>query len=304
MDEENDDNFLDRIIDEHSSIRRCRTFKPRINYCLIDSASRFRLKENHIKMLLQTIGPLIAHPSKRNYGLSSEQQCLLALRYLATGCNFKVIGDAHGVDKATVSRTLKRFVSAVNTHILPKVVKWPDNKDEVYNLVSLFREKGGMPAVFGCIDGTHVKLIAPSIDEPNYVNRHGDHSINCMLVCGPNLRIYYQSCKWPGSVNDSRVFRNSSLARKMENGWRPFPNGVLLGDSGYPNLEYLITPLTSPVTPQELKFNVLHKKTRHFIECTNGLIKQRFRCLLGMSTCCWEVYSNAPSDISRISIRS
>ena len=35
------------------------------------------------------------------------------------------------------------------------------------------------PNVVGCLDGTHVKILAPLLeDERSYVNRKGYHSIN------------------------------------------------------------------------------------------------------------------------------
>lgn len=87
--------------------------------------------------------------------------------------------------------------------------------------------------VCGCVDGTLINILAPSQDEFQYVDRKSDHSINAMFVCGPNLRFFAASVRWPGSVHDARVFRNSAIGQRFEGGWRPFPDAVLLGDSGY-----------------------------------------------------------------------
>jgi hypothetical protein len=55
----------------------------------------------------------------------------------------------------------------------------------------------------------------------------------------------------------------------------------LLGDSGYPLRTWLMTPFDDvvPNTP-EADFNRVHKTTRVKIECCNGVLKSRFRCLL------------------------
>lgn len=37
-----------------------------------------------------------------------------------------------------------------------------------------------------------------------------------MLVCGPDYSFYYASARWPGSVHDNRVLRNSSLYQTWE----------------------------------------------------------------------------------------
>ena len=34
------------------------------------------------------------------------------------------------------------------------------------------------------------------INEEVFEDRHEDHSLNCLLVCGPELEIYYVSTKW------------------------------------------------------------------------------------------------------------
>lgn len=53
----------------------------------------------------------------------------------------------------------------------------------------------------------------------------------------------------------------------------------LLGDSGYPCLPWLLTPLLRPHVQSEENYNKAHKKTRQIIERAFGLMKMRFRCM-------------------------
>src|SRR5689334_21933554 len=115
------------------------------------------------------------------------------------------------VHKSTVSRILHRFIDAVNEFILPTAVTSPRDPIECKAIISGFRKVGGLLNVCGCVDGKHINIIAPKKNEEQFVNKHGNHSINSMLVCGPNLKIFYVSSKWPGSVSDARVYRNSTL---------------------------------------------------------------------------------------------
>ena len=61
-----------------------------------------------------------------------------------------------------------------------------------------------MPDVVGAIDGTHIKIIAPSTDEDVFVNRKNVCSIDKQIVFDPNCNILDVVAKWPGS--NKRLF--------------------------------------------------------------------------------------------------
>lgn len=61
-----------------------------------------------------------------------------------------------------------------------------------------------------------IQIEAPKLHEVDYVDRHGNHSINAMLLCGPDNVFYYACVRWPGSVHDNRILKNSSLYRMFE----------------------------------------------------------------------------------------
>jgi len=158
--------------------------------------------------------------------LSPKQQLLMALHCMGNGSQYHEISDMHGILKATVCRVLKRVVNSVVDVMFQHIVKWPENMD---NIVFEFMRKGGFPSVAGCADGTLININAPYVNEAAFVDRHGKHSINSLMVCGPDHSFYFVSARWPGSVHDSRVIKNSTLFREFENGWRPFNEAVVLG---------------------------------------------------------------------------
>lgn len=121
---------------------------------------------------------------------------------------------------------------------------------------------------------------APTDFEPAFVDRKGDHSINAMFVCGSNLQFFYVYADWPGSASDARVLRNSGLFHSLETGWRPYPRGILIGDSIYPLKCWLIPPIVNDVnSPEQRRFARAHKQTRRTIECAIGVMKEKFPCL-------------------------
>lgn len=264
--------------DEDIQPRRRKTYRQRIN-CNFESLyefnERFRMSAVKMEHLLADIGHRLYHPTNRSQALSTKLQLCVGLHWLGSGVQYHVIADAHGVSKASVCRCVKNVVEAVNEIKFPVIVKWPEN---ILNVAAKFFALANFPHVIGCVDGTLIKIDAPTAFEAAFVDRNGNHSINCMIVSGPNMEICYVSANWPGSVHDARVLRNSTLCQTMEEGWRPIPGAIILGDSGYPLLQWLITP-TASENAGSLAFNRAHKKTRRIVENTIGILKEKFPCL-------------------------
>lgn len=96
------------------------------------------------------------------------------------------------------------------------------------------------------------------------------------VVCDKNLKIRDVFIGYPGSVHDSRVFRNSPLYQSLE---EKCNNYHILGDSGYPLHKNLLTPFKDrgQLTDRQLYYNVQLSKNRYVIEHCFGVLKQKFR---------------------------
>ena len=133
------------------------------------------------------------------------------------------------------------------------------------------------PRVIGAIDGTHIPIHNPGgADAQRYIIRKGFHSLNIQVCCDATSLIRSVVARWPGSTHDAKIFHESNLKQRFENGKIP---GILLGDNGYPCLHYLLTPLLNPQTQAERHYNKAHKATRNVIERTFGILKRRYPCL-------------------------
>ena len=84
--------------------------------------------------------------------------------------------------------------------------------------------------------------------------------------------------RWPGSVHDARILRNSPLFTVFE-GNQPPLDGLFLGDSGYMIRTWLMTPILRPETQAQRRYNFAHKSTRCTVERAIGVAKQRWQCL-------------------------
>jgi len=102
------------------------------------------------------------------------------------------VGVWLGIFKVSLRRGVHEVLATVNRKILPQWVRWPRNVTEV---MGKFYDLGRMPLVCGCVDGTLTEVGAPSDNETNLVDQHGNHSINVKLVCSPDLCFYYVAAK-------------------------------------------------------------------------------------------------------------
>lgn len=97
------------------------------------------------------------------------------------------------------------------------------------------------------------------------------------VVCDASLKITDIVACWRGSTHDSRIFNESQIKEKFENG--NFM-GRLVGDGGYKCTNYLFTPVLNPKDLKEEMYNKVHIKTRNVVERLFGVWKSRFRILL------------------------
>ncbi|XP_064631610.1 putative nuclease HARBI1 [Lineus longissimus] len=138
-----------------------------------------------------------------------------------------------------------------------------------------------MPGAIGALDCTHVKICKPGGRRgygDEYINRKGVASINVQASCDAQERFTSIDANWPGSVHDSRIWKNSDVGRFVT---KTLGDGHLLGDEGYGIAPWLMTPYGNPVQPHERTFNRIHKKERAVIERCFGQLKKRFPILLG-----------------------
>ena len=72
-----------------------------------------------------------------------------------------------------------------------RAINFPLDIQQLHRIKANFMAIAGMPGVVGAIDGTHIKIIAPSKDEDVFVNRKKVHSINTQVVFDANFNIAY-----------------------------------------------------------------------------------------------------------------
>lgn len=81
----------------------------------------------------------------------------------------------------------------------------------------------------GAIDGSHIHAAPPAFVRPNYRNRKGFVSQNCLFTCNFDLKFIYSLTGWEGSATDACIY-DDVISTDLH-----IPDGkYFLGDTGFP----------------------------------------------------------------------
>nr|XP_047139248.1 putative nuclease HARBI1 [Hydra vulgaris] len=226
--------------------KKIKTYPTRLNpltdYDDDEFFKRFRFTKHTFTYICSLIRNECEPQTHRSKSLSTEQQLAITLRFYATGSFLELIGDStNKLAKSSVSRTVTH-VTDLLARLIDNFISFPSDIAFQQSIQQGFLERFGFPGITGVVDGTRVKIQAPSGDQEPY---------------------------YPRSISEyCRLAWKCARFR-------------ILGDSGYPCHSYLLTPILHPVSPQEVKYNIVHRKTRCIIERKFGILKRRFHCLHG-----------------------
>jgi DDE superfamily endonuclease len=121
--------------------------------------------------------------------------------------------------------------------LYPAVVHFPDINTP---LASRILDDGRFYPYFegclGAIDGTHIRIHVPNVDQARYRNRKGYLSQNVLAACDFDLNFVYVLPGWEGSAHDGRVLTDA----QMNHGFDTPIGKYWLGDAGYGNTQFIM----------------------------------------------------------------
>lgn len=214
----------------------------------------FRLSRLQFFTLLDQLRPYISsRPNSPNYRfLRAEKRLAVTLYYLKDTGSLRMTANTFGIHVSTASKTIHLVCKAISQVLGPKYLKLPKDKSEMQEKISEFEVMFGMPQAFGCIDGTHVPILRPTDDSQDYFCYKMFFSLNVQAICDSRGLFMDIDCRWPGSVHDAKVFANSSINKKMQDGSFPITYQSLI--PGRTKIgSYLIADPAYPLTPYCLK---------------------------------------------------
>lgn len=252
-----------------------------------------RMSRETFKMVCDELRPHIERQTTVfRQAISVEARVAMTIWRLATNVEYRTIASLFGVGRSTVGEIVLDTCDAIANHLLTRYVCVPSDPADLHDIVDGFRLCWGFPQTIGAIDGTHVPILRPKESAADYFNRKSFYSVIMQALVDYRGLFMDINIGWPGKVHDARVFANSSLYRKANNGTL-LPNWtckmgstdvplVILGDPAYPLLSWLMKPyLENPTTTaKERLFNYRQSRGRMVVENAFGRLKGRWRCLM------------------------
>lgn len=227
----------------------------------------------------------------RGGALSRRQQMEIFLRFVGDPGFQSGAAQDIGAHRSTANKTIRLVMNRIvqRSH---NWIRFPSTEAEINEAKVLWQQKQfRLPTVIGALDCTLIEILKPTLHGDEYICRKGYPSINVQGTCNALEQFTSISAEWPGSVHDSRVWRNSPVRDIMS---QFDGSACLLGDSGYGLSPWLITPFKPAQTPRERNYNYTHSSDRVIIERCFGQLKKRFPIL---GNCVRVALNNVPQVI-------
>ncbi|CAM5075807.1 unnamed protein product [Natator depressus] len=249
----------------------------------------FRMRKGTFMELCDLLSPALkCKNTKMRAALTVEKRVAIALWKLATPDCYWSVDNQFGVGKSTVGVAVLQVANAIIELLLLKVVTLGNVQVIVNGFAAM-----GFPNCGRAIDGTHIPILGPDHQGSQYINCKGCFSMVLQALVDHKRRFTNINVGWPGTVHDTRVFRNSGLFKQLQEGIY-FPDQkitagdaempvVIFGDPAYPLMPWLMKSYTGTLDSSKELFNYRLSKCRMVVECAFGCLKGRWRSLLTRS---------------------
>ncbi|XP_067234860.1 putative nuclease HARBI1 [Chanodichthys erythropterus] len=208
-------------------------------------------------------------------------EVLVFVYWFAHALSYRVTSRTFSFPKSTVCRIVHKIGHQIkNVVAAGRVICYP-LPGQLYGVGHGFAQLAQHAAfqkAVGAVDGCHIRIKPPGRNKEDYFNYKQFYSIQMQAVCDSTGRFLNIFVGYPGSVHDTRIFKNSPLYYNAE---YPPPGYFLLGDGGYPCIDTpicVITPFKMPLQgPVQERFSRCHSRGHTIIERAFGMMKARWR---------------------------
>lgn len=195
-----------------------------------------------------------------------------------------------------ISETTKIIWNALKDTYMPV-----PTTDEWKEIAKRYYELWNLPNCLGSIDGKHIRIQKfPNTGSANY-NYKGYHSIILLGCCDADGYFTSKECGFAGRNSDGGVFQVSALGHWLEREGLNIPTEstalpndatgnrfpyFFVGDNAFPLRRNLLRPYSVRNLDNVKRiYNYRLSRGRKSIECTFGMLTQKFQILLKAISC-------------------
>ncbi|KAI4455703.1 hypothetical protein MML48_9g00006859 [Holotrichia oblita] len=182
----------------------------------------YRIPKHLTEELGNVIIPYMRDNIREVISVPNNLKIFIALQFFGYGSYQKITGqDYHTpMSQASVNRCLTDVITALEH--LSHLISFPTTQEQCTIEKQSFMEmNNGFPGIIGCVDCTHISIIAPPIYDAQFpfilfLNRKGYYSLNVQIICNSKLRILAINARFPGSVHDSAIWQTSQIRATLQ----------------------------------------------------------------------------------------
>lgn len=207
-------------------------------------------------------------------------QMYVSLWYMASHETFSTISNHLGITLQNTYKIVGKVFKWIIKFRLPNKIKWP-NLAERSIIKRSFQNVKGITNVVGSLGCYHIRIPEPTNLQSDFFNRRKFHSVRLQIVVDHRKKFLDVTIGDPGSMSDSKVLKESSLATNLNNDYTNLmdADAILLGGVIYPSCyRWLVTPYRNirHLTIQQQSFNYIHAVTRSTVDDTFSILTDRF----------------------------
>ncbi|KAG8228652.1 hypothetical protein J437_LFUL008303 [Ladona fulva] len=156
-----------------------------------------------------------------------------------------------------------------------------------------FERRVNFPHCIGAIDGKHIRVIQPKESGSLDYNYKKYFSFVLLAVCDADYTFTYIDIGSYGRSSDSSIFKQTPFYKRMMDNTLNIPAEIIIkgtvdtitpysfvGDEAFGLSENILRPYGGKILPEKKKiFNYRLSKARRYIECSFGILANKWRIL-------------------------
>lgn len=218
---------------------------------------------------------------------------------MATGCSFTALSFYFARGNNTIGKIICETTTAIWSSLHKEYMPLP-NKTQCKAIADRYQHLWNLPNCVGSIDGKHVRIQKiPGSGSTNY-NYKSFHSLVLMACSDADGNFIMIETGYAGRNSDGGVFKASKMGRWLQRGGLDLPEPQALpfdekemkfpfyfvADEAFPLQKYLMRPFPKrTLNNRKRVYNYRLSRARRSVECSFGMMTNKFQVLLNAIVC-------------------